>query len=579
MKESEEGSLKSWFVPFTTTKAISFIILIGFTVYFNVFFNGFVGDDNGQILQNPLVHSLKNFPLFFKGSTLYLAEIGQSAGLYYRPLMSTFFALIYSVSGPTPFLFHLAQLAFHIANCILVFLIFRRHVNLGLTFVLSLVFLVHPINNEAVVYISNFQEELFAFFGLMALITVKSKRFIYASPIFLVLSLLSKETGFIFLPLTIMYYFLFVLRTKDNTRFLMIGSAIATLSYVLIRIVVGNTGLQTKFLYMSTHATFIERLFTLPSILTYYLKMLLFPYPIAFGWYWVVHNPNFSNFAIPLIIVLLVLVFLTLPILKLLKKPKVLKEYLFFFSVLLLGVGIVSQIFPLDLTVADRWFYMPLFGILGMIGIILKNYSKSLKSFYLTRTTSIVLVVILLSLYAIISFSRTLNWSNSYTLCSHDVKVNTKSYILEYCTSSELYNRKEYDKAQMHALNAINLYPGYFLSWYTLGNSYYALGNSKKAEEAFHKTLEFNEFGLGSQELALILAYNKDVEGVKKLTSKYLKILPNSSELWYALALAYYQEGNQEKAVEASEKAYKLEPTPITLKLYTRLKNNLPINF
>jgi len=68
-----------------------------------------------------------------------------------------------------------------------------------------------------------------------------------------------------------------------------------------------------------------------------------------------------------------------------------------------------------------------------------------------------------------------------------------------------------------------------------------------------------------------------DVEGVKKLTSKYLKILPNSSELWYALALAYYQEGNQEKAVEASEKAYKLEPTPITLKLYTRLKNNLPI--
>ncbi len=61
----KEFTFKDYFVPLTTTKAIHFIIIIGIVVYANALFNGFIADDNGQILDNQLVHSIGNFFTFF----------------------------------------------------------------------------------------------------------------------------------------------------------------------------------------------------------------------------------------------------------------------------------------------------------------------------------------------------------------------------------------------------------------------------------------------------------------------------------------------------------------------------------
>src|SRR5690606_13055841 len=139
MPEQEEDlSFKKLFTPFTTTKAIIFIILIGFIVYCNALLNGFIGDDNGQILTNPLVHSLSNFFLFFKGSTLYLEDVGKSAGLYYRPLMTMTFATLYSLFDASSFFFHFFQLLLHSINTLFIFLLFRRHLHKTIAFVLSL---------------------------------------------------------------------------------------------------------------------------------------------------------------------------------------------------------------------------------------------------------------------------------------------------------------------------------------------------------------------------------------------------------------------------------------------------------
>src|SRR3990167_4285580 len=125
MFDEDSGiSTKDLFSPLTNKKAIWVIIIIGAFVYFTSLFNGFVGDDASQIVNNPLVHSYKNIPNFFSGSTFYLGTSEQLYGHYYKPILSLYYALVYSIFGPNFSAFHFFQIIFHIVNASLLFLLF-----------------------------------------------------------------------------------------------------------------------------------------------------------------------------------------------------------------------------------------------------------------------------------------------------------------------------------------------------------------------------------------------------------------------------------------------------------------------
>src|SRR5207249_2274788 len=105
--------------------------------------------------------------IFFTGSTFFNGNSQIAIGNYYRPLLTTYFAGIYSLSGANYFLFHFFQLLLHIVNTIMVFFFLKHFLKGAITLFLSLLFLVHPINSEVVFYISDAQEVLFFFFGML----------------------------------------------------------------------------------------------------------------------------------------------------------------------------------------------------------------------------------------------------------------------------------------------------------------------------------------------------------------------------------------------------------------------------
>jgi tetratricopeptide (TPR) repeat protein len=575
----QEFSLKNYFIPLTTIKAIHWIIITGLLVYFNSLFNGFVGDDNGQILTNPAVHSITNIPILFRGSTQYLAQTQQFMGLYYKPILSSTYTIIYSLFGANAFFFHFFQLLLHITNSVLVYLILKKYFRNTTSFVLSLLFLLHPINNETVVYIANLQDVLFSFFGLLALKFLMEKKSLILISIMLLLSLLSKESGIIFFFILTYYYFLFSNQTKHKSLNFIASLAVVIFIYLFLRIVVGNIGLQTKYLYMAENATFIQRLFTIPSLVIYYLKTAFFPVTIAFAWYWVITNPTVANLGLPLLLIILVGIVLLLPLYFLrLQKPRR-KEYIFFLFILIVSVAISMQIIPLDFTVADRWFYMPLFGLLGLLGICYESFLGKLLQKKSLRKGLLIILVLLFMFYIYKDVTRNTVWVNNLTLCGHDLQINPQSYLLQYCYANELYNIKEYKLAEPHALKAVELYPKYFLAWDTLGMIYYSLGDRTAAQTAFTKTVALNDFGYGSDELALVLVYKNQPEEARYITRKYLRFSPNSGQLWYAQALANYKLGDKKDAVTDARKAYILEPVPLLYKVYYRLNKNLPIDF
>src|SRR5258708_27738500 len=99
----------------------------------------------------------------------------------------------------------------------------------------------------------------------------------------------------------------------------------------------------------------------------------------------------------------------------------------------LFGILFHSQIFPLDQTVADRWFYFPIVGILGMIGVLLEVFHINLKNIWIF--SAVLIFVILLSLR---TFIRSVDWRDDFTLASHDSKV-ADTYNSEYIISHIYY--------------------------------------------------------------------------------------------------------------------------------------------
>src|SRR6266704_6474714 len=172
MADDDEGfSLEfKQIINFLTKNAVWLLIVVGIVVHFNGLFGNFIGDDKSQIQSNYIIQSLSHIPQFFTGSTFAPTFGTNLTGPFYKPLLSLSYAVLYALFRATPFYFHAFQLILHITNGILVFILLKKFLKERIALLLSLLFMVHPINSEAVVYIADLQEPLFFCFGLSALL-------------------------------------------------------------------------------------------------------------------------------------------------------------------------------------------------------------------------------------------------------------------------------------------------------------------------------------------------------------------------------------------------------------------------
>jgi len=268
------------------------LLVLGLIVYYPTLTSDFFGDDYGQIVNSPPIQDIRNIPSFFQGGTFYIGQgvIGLS-GMYYRPLMLVFYSLIYNSFGPSTLYFHLLQLLVHIVNSFLVYKLFHRLFRrIDISFLLSLVFLIHPLNVEAVAYIANLQDVLFFFFGISALHLILNSSFhikTYVSLfILLLLTLLSKESGLVFLVLLYSFIELFhpglAHGIKKRIGLIMFG-VVGT--YAVLRCGIANICLLQSNAPIAD-LSFIWRIAHIPSVVFYYLRMTFFPDNLAIFQQW-----------------------------------------------------------------------------------------------------------------------------------------------------------------------------------------------------------------------------------------------------------------------------------------------------
>ncbi len=140
--------------PQVTAWLVAVLLLLSVIPYVNTLQNGFVYDDNNEVLTNPYIRSFARVGDIF--STRILAHLGaRGATNYYRPISIFGFLICYKLFGLLPYGFHLANL---LLNALIVCVIFgltqRLFRDEWLAFVAAAIFALHPIHTESVAWVS-----------------------------------------------------------------------------------------------------------------------------------------------------------------------------------------------------------------------------------------------------------------------------------------------------------------------------------------------------------------------------------------------------------------------------------------
>lgn len=144
------------------------VVVVG--AYAGAWSAGLVWDDVPLVVQNPTLNSLANLPVFFTGD-LWAGSgaIGVESG-YYRPLVLVSFALDRAVFGEFVPGYHMHNLAWHLAAVVLSAKLLRLVVSGEQALLGATVFALHPVQSEAVVWVSARNDLMAAAFGLAAVL-------------------------------------------------------------------------------------------------------------------------------------------------------------------------------------------------------------------------------------------------------------------------------------------------------------------------------------------------------------------------------------------------------------------------
>jgi len=528
--------------------AMAILLLAGFAVYFSGLLNPFLGDDSSQIVDNPVVHSLSNTALLFEGGTLYSNNgIAPLSGPFYRPLMSLTFAIIWAIAGANPLYFHLVQLLLAVGGSYLLFLVFRYSFSFLLSLGLALVFLVHPIDSQAVFAIASMQEVLFFFFGALAiwlLLRFRSVRSLAVVAVCLTLSVLAKETGIAFLLMA----FLFLWWFDERSRFWAFLKIIAvpTVLYIILR-------LHAVSALRSLGGTPIDklglgsRLLQDPAMLWLYITKVFFPLRLASEYLWVNKSIDLQNFWLPLAleVVLIGLAVVGGKLVHKLADEGMYKTYLFFAAWCAAGLLLVMQVVPLDMTACETWFYFSMAGVLGMIGVLATVLLPRVQRRWILPLACLLIIVL-----GIRTSIRGEDWSSATRLAKVNIVSSPDDYVADLQIAQALADNGEYEQAKPYVKQSVAIFPtdtSYIAQGAVQGHE----GDYRDAITSYFDSIKIRPSVYAAEDISEVsLVYGDPKEGEKFIKYALTKY-PQDTNLWQSLAVMYDQNGDNADAQKA----------------------------
>jgi tetratricopeptide (TPR) repeat protein len=584
-----------------------FLILLTSVVYYSSLDNSFQYDDGHTIVDNPWIRDVNNIKKFFISQTV-VSESPQAEN--YRPVLMTTYALNYAWRGLDPFTFHLVNLVLHILTVLacfsLIYLLLNR--NLQAAFWGALLFAIHPINAEAVNYISARSTILSSLFSILSIILYylfrsneRDRKFVQSFNLYClllissVLAVLSKETALILPGLFLITDLAFQgpppHASLKKALVVYIPWVGIVLSYWWIR------GYRLSESIIADHSLIepsqpipvLSGILTGIKIVVSYLLLLLWPMRLS-----IEHHPVrvLTPFEWNTILSLVVFVLLLLAIVKCWRPYRVVSFCLLWFLISLLPIFYLPLITDVALMQENR-AYLSVMGMMMLAGWGIGIFLEKARSGY--KAAGIIAIAILCLSYITVVLQRNQVWEDQLSLWSDAVRKSPSSpeahlslATIHYQKGNvplamqelqETLQRAPQDGMAYHVLGGIygdqgqldqaakayelslKYAPRYWKTYTNLGSVLYRQGHIDLAIARFRQGLEMNPNDWLTH-LSLITAYARQ-NNLALILDEYARAVrqyPGLFYNYYGLGVAYELTGETRRAIEAYNGAVQVYP-------------------
>lgn len=463
--------MKSRFQPWHIGVAVALITLLVFGE--SIGHDWVAWDDQENVYRNPWMNPPRgeSFARFWSGPYFSL----------YMPVTYSFWTLLaYVAALPNPVMtdgtgvyslnpqmFHAASVLLHVINTLLIFVLLRRwadDIPAGLG---ALLFGIHPVQVEPVVWVTGMNNVLSATFGLLALTqylkwaqgqgasekTRSSPRHYVVALICCVLALLAKPTA-VALPLLVWALDHWAIkRPAQKVTFSLLpwlGAAVLCVLLTRNAQVPGGTPVHSPL--------WARPLLVTDSLAFYTLKTAL---PLQLGIDYG-RTPDFVlNQAVRGgVLYWLVPIVLTIVAWRArMARPLLWVSWAIFCLALLPTSGLVPFYFHEISLVADRYLYLALLGPALAVSVLLTKYGARAQ----------LSMAALLLICGVWSVFTSLSWSNSFTLFEQALAVNPRSWVAHTNYGDVLSRRGDVSGATQQFRAALEIHPSFAPARYNLG--------------------------------------------------------------------------------------------------------------
>lgn len=511
----------------------------------------------------------------------------------YRPLSKAAFAIEWQLWPNNPAPGHFVNALLYALTGFVLFYCLSLYFkgNLLTAFLASSLFVAHPIHTEVVANIKSLDEILcFLFFVITAIfiyryVSKAAMRDLIVALAAFSLSLFSKESGVTFIVVIPMMIWFFT--DAHRSKILVVTGAIVLVALIflivragVINAVSGHSQLSEQIIVIDNvmaGQTMVQRFPTAVFIMGLYLKLLLFPHPLA---------SDYSFNQIPLSgfgdwkFLLSLAVFAGLAVYALIRtrrKDPIAFGLLYFFVTASVAANILVLI---GTSFGERLMYAPSLGFCIAIAFLIvrvtgrvseqKQAIPDLGAFFTGHSRTIGLVTVILLLYSVKTIARNRDWRDNLTLYSADVKTSPRSARTHYYLGNHLSQDERLlklgrsspqaasslDLALTELTTATQIYPDYADAYQQMAKIYLERKDFVKADEYYRKALAFkpnNPVYLSNYGNALFNTGR--LEDAKKEFEEAIRWNPAYARAYHNLGSVYGAMGDGARAIGNEEAA------------------------